>query len=529
MQDVPKPILPPVIPFKQTNQLQQPKLTPFVPNPQTKYSEKDKYEELESKYEWLNSKYDILVMKHDVLEESLMILNILFIPSHDSPKLNLSQPTNTKRDENLEELKNKYDKMKIYYNKLDAKYKKLKESYGTLENENKKLLQKNIYLKQKLSTYTATPPKPDNPQIFTPSSIFQPDTPPKTENSQLYRPTRIQPLRDPQPLENKQTPFNPTTVQQVTPIYHHQPVFISPIGIHPTIVEPQSTIRPFTIQQQQQNQFSSTPNQSKQQEMEYQRQDQDRQQKQFVPQPIKQTTTKQQHQQDHKKQQEKERRIAIDKKRKERQEQEQQERQRQQQERQEKQRQQIGKSVSKQLNDEFEKISVELFKSQGLVVENNYNTVFDSSKTTTINRKKLQTGIQGNKQMNGIVGKQHVAIFVLTDDNDLFGIYHHNKIQLNNDDFNEDDQFFLFSLAKNGVYNPTIWEREGGIESINIYDPEYDDDDILEVYDAFIIERDSSIEVSEDFNKSYKRCSGDDELTSKEKPNMQKLLAIEWN
>ncbi|KAL7717199.1 hypothetical protein QTN25_005469 [Entamoeba marina] len=186
------------------------------------------------------------------------------------------------------------------------------------------------------------------------------------------------------------------------------------------------------------------------------------------------------------------------------------------------------KNKESSANDEFEKINVELFDKQGMIAQNNHNILFDSSKTTTINRRKLQTGIQGNKQMNGIVGKQHVIIFVLTDNNDLFGIYHHNKIQLNDDDFNEDDQFFLFSLAKNGVYNPTIWEREGGNESINIYDPGYDDD-ILEVYDAFIIHKNSFIEVSKDFKQSYK-CDGDDnELISKEKPKMKKLFAIEWN
>ncbi|KAL7717201.1 hypothetical protein QTN25_005471 [Entamoeba marina] len=108
-----------------------------------------------------------------------------------------------------------------------------------------------------------------------------------------------------------------------------------------------------------------------------------------------------------------------------------------------------------------------------MIAQNNHNILFDSSKTTTINRRKLQTGIQGYK---GIVGKQH-----------------------------------------NGVYNPTIWEREGGIESIDIYYPKYCDD-ILEVFDAFIIHKNSFIEVSYDSKQSYE-C-GDDELTSKEKPKM---------
>ncbi|KAL7717202.1 hypothetical protein QTN25_005472 [Entamoeba marina] len=188
-----------------------------------------------------------------------------------------------------------------------------------------------------------------------------------------------------------------------------------------------------------------------------------------------------------------------------------------------------GENISKQLKDDFEGISVELFKKQDVIVQKNHNTVFDSSITTTINRKKLQTGIQGNEQMNGIVGKEYVTIFILTDNNDLFGIYHHNQIQLNNSDFNEDKQFVLFSLAKNGVYNPTIWEREGGIETVNIYDPDYGND-IFEVFDAFTIKGDSSIEISEDFKQSYKRSSGDDgKLISKEKSNMKKLLAIEWN
>jgi len=111
-----------------------------------------------------------------------------------------------------------------------------------------------------------------------------------------------------------------------------------------------------------------------------------------------------------------------------------------------------------------------------------------------------------------LFNKREVVILIETEDGSVFGTFHRDfPGKTNDEEWQEDSDFFIFTLYKNKEKNLHYYKRKGGKESVNFFDDPSRTASYLSVFCAFELNKNTKIEKDFSHGDSYGDGAGYDQ------------------
>ncbi|KAL7714754.1 hypothetical protein QTN25_007712 [Entamoeba marina] len=181
--------------------------------------------------------------------------------------------------------------------------------------------------------------------------------------------------------------------------------------------------------------------------------------------------------------------------------------------------------------ENFPNIAIDLFQKTYGSNGSNHILIYDSL-NCPFNKRGLQEGSK-NGAMSGILRKENVTIFILTNNKDIFGSHHTNTITPNPNSYNFDNGFFVFTILQNGITFYKKWQPQKKstkpIKSISVFEDFDPKVEIIEIYNAYSISFQKNIDIDEKFYIKYKSSdSAKSKLVGDEATHAKRIIAVQW-